>query len=115
MLRLFTPLPALLAASLLSFLISQFFDIWVFKRIREVTGQSKLWLRNNVSTILAALVDNIVFSLLAWRIFASAPMAWHKLIFTYILGTYLIRVVIAILDTPFIYLAKYFLPREDKS
>jgi uncharacterized PurR-regulated membrane protein YhhQ (DUF165 family) len=33
-------------------------------------------------------------------------------LFTFILGTYVLRIIIAFFDTPFIYLAKYFLPNR---
>lgn len=112
MLTLFSPAPALLLASMLSYLISQFSDVSIFMLVKKITGTRWLWLRNNVSTWLAALLDNIVFSILAWRIFSSAPVAWHTLIVSYIFGTYLLRVIVAVLDTPFIYLAKFAVPRH---
>ena len=37
---------------------------------------------------------------------------FNTVIFTFIFGTYILRIVIAILDTPFIYLAKYFVPNR---
>lgn len=109
---LFSPAPALLFASLTSFLISQASDIWIFQRIRAKTGERHLWLRNSVSTIAAALIDNTIFNTL-WISLAGYAIGWHSLIFSYILGTYFIRVAISILDTPFIYLAKYMLPKPE--
>lgn len=114
LLVLFTPAPALLLAGMSSYLISQFMDVALFAWLRRLTGERGLWLRNNFSTLLASLVDNAVFSLLAWRVFAVHPVAWHTLIFGYILGTYLLRVLVSILDTPFIYLAKWMRPPAAK-
>ncbi len=105
LLTIFTPAPALLLASLSSFLISQFTDVWIFSLIKRLTHQKWLWLRNNLSCWLSALLDNTVFSLLAWRLFSSSPVPWHTLILGYILGTYLLRVIISAMNTPFIYLA----------
>lgn len=111
---LFAPAPALLAATLIAYLISQYSDVWIFSRIRATTGRRLLWLRKNVSTLLASLLDNIVFSVLAWKVFAVHQVDWHALWFTYIFGTYVLRVVVSLLDTPVIYLARYMLPRPER-
>ncbi|WP_114395201.1 queuosine precursor transporter [Oleisolibacter albus] len=103
---LFTPAPALFAAGMTSYLISQLFDVWVYQRIRGITGQKHLWLRNNGSTMLSSFVDNCLFSVLAWVVFAPEPVGWDALLHTYILGTYLLRVALSLLDTPFMYLSR---------
>lgn len=103
---IFLPAPGILIASLAAYLISQFNDIWVFSRLRQVTQGKYLWLRNNLSTWFSALVDSIVFSVLAFVVFSPDPIGWKPLIFTYILGTYGLRVAVAILDSPVVYLAR---------
>lgn len=112
---IFTPAPALLAAGLIAYLISQFNDVWLFAKIREKTKGKYLWLRNNVSTWISAFIDNTIFGLLAWWVFAPEPMALNVLFMTYILAAYLLRVVVAILDTPFIYLARWLRPAEARA
>ncbi len=107
---LFTPAPAFFVAGMIAYLTSQFTDIWIYQAIRRLTRERHLWLRNNLSTWLSALVDNTVFSLFAWVILAPEPMAFEPLVFTYILGTYLLRVGLALLDTPFMYLARLIVP-----
>lgn len=103
---LFTPMPTLFLAGMISYLISQLFDVWVFDRIRTRTQGRLLWLRNNVSTALSGLLDNTVFSLLAWIVLAEEPLPLGTVIVTYILGTYVLRLAVAMLDTPFMYLAR---------
>ncbi len=103
---LVTPAPALFAAGMIAYLLSQFHDIWLFRLLSRLTHQRHLWLRNNASTWISALIDNTVFSVLAWVVFAADPIAWQPLVFTYILGTYWLRVVVAALDTPFVYMAR---------
>lgn len=102
----FLPAPGILVASLIAYLLSQFNDIWVFSRLRTATGGKYLWLRNNLSTWISALIDSAVFSVLAFVVFAAEPVPWKPLLFTYILGTYGLRVVVAVLDSPVVYLAK---------
>lgn len=106
MAALFTPAPALFAAGMTAYLTSQMFDVWVYQRLRGATGGRHLWLRNNGSTMLSALVDNTIFSVLAWVVFAPEPVGLEALLFTYILGTYLLRVALSLLDTPFMYLSR---------
>jgi uncharacterized integral membrane protein (TIGR00697 family) len=102
---LFLPSPRLLIASLTAFALSQLFDIMVFKRLSQVTHGKMLWLRTNVSTILSALLDNIIFSTIAWVLLAPTPVSWKSLIYTYILGTYFARVLVSVMSTPVIYLS----------
>ena len=83
--------------------------------LKEKTKGKMLWLRNNVSTAVSSLIDNTIFSIFAWIILNPNPFLLSDVIMTFILGVYLLRVFIALLDTPFIYLAKYFIPEEKNS
>lgn len=105
---LFLPAPRLVIASLTSFVISLLLEIWIFQSISKITHTKHLWLRTSVSTIFAALIDNILFSTLAWVILAPTPVSMNTLIFTYILGTYIARVIVALISTPVLYLSYYF-------
>ena len=109
---LFTPMTSIFVASMIAYLISQYFDIWFFSYLKTVSSNKLLWLRNNVSTAVSSLIDNTIFSIFAWIILNPNPFPLSDVIMTFILGVYLLRVFIAILDTPFIYLAKYFIPEE---
>jgi len=109
---LFTPMTSIFVASMIAYLISQYFDIWFFSYLKTVSSNKLLWLRNNVSTAISSLIDNTIFSIFAWIILNPNPFPLSDVIMTFILGVYLLRVFIAILDTPFIYLAKYFIPEE---
>lgn len=108
---IFLPLPSILVAGFAAYLLSQILDIWIYQHIRNLTNNRFRWLRNNVSTWVSALVDNTIFSILAWVILAPEPMAWPVVWKTYILGTYVLRIGVALLDTPILYLAKYCMPK----
>ena len=112
---LFTPMTSIFVASMIAYLISQYFDIWFFSYLKTVSSNKLLWLRNNVSTALSSLIDNTIFSIFAWIILNPNPFPLSDVIMTFILGVYLLRVFIALLDTPFIYLAKNFIPEEKNS
>ena len=109
---LFTPMTSIFVASMIAYLISQYFDIWFFSYLKTVSSNKLLWLRNNVSTAVSSLIDNTIFSIFAWIILNPNPFPLSDVIMIFILGVYLLRIFIAILDTPFIYLAKYFIPEE---
>jgi queuosine precursor transporter len=109
----FQPIPSILLAGIVAYLCSQVLDIWIYQRIRSLTHSRFRWLRNNASTAVSALVDNIIFSILAWVVLAPEPMAWAVVWKTYILGTYGLRLVVALLDTPVLYLAGMLLPKSD--
>ena len=112
LLGIFLPFPIFFLSSMIAYLFSQYFDVWFYEKISQLTNRKFLWLRNNVSTMISSLLDNTIFSLFAWIIFNPDPLDFNTVLFTFILGTYILRIIIAILDTPFIYLAKYFLPNR---
>ena len=86
--------------------------MWFYQKISKLTNKKFLWFRNNISTITSSLIDNILFSFLAWIVLNPNPLDIKTVIVTYILGTYFLRILIALIDTPFIYLARYFLQVE---
>ena len=98
---------------MIAYLFSQYFDVWFYEKISIITNKKFLWLRNNVSTIISSLIDNTIFSIFAWILLNPEPISVYNVIMIYILGTYLLRIIIALLDTPFIYVAKYFINKTD--
>ena len=102
---LFMPSPRLVLASLVSFVISLMIDIQLYQAINRWTQHRFLWLRTSASTIVGALADNIIFSTLAWVVLSPTPVSTQTLIYTYILGTYIARVIIAVASTPVMYLS----------
>jgi len=110
--NVFTPMTRFFIASMIAYLVSQYFDVWLYNFIKKLTLNNFLWLRNNLSTILSSLIDNTIFSLLAWIILNPEPETMYNVIMIYIFGTYLLRILIALIDTPFLYLAKFFIPKN---
>ncbi len=112
--NIFTPISRFFIASMIAYLASQYFDIWIYSFIKNFTSNRFLWLRNNLSTILSSLVDNTLFSLLAWIILNPNPESLYNVVMIYIFGTYILRIFIALVDTPIIYLSKLFIPKNEK-
>ncbi|MDR2067986.1 MAG: queuosine precursor transporter, partial [Holosporaceae bacterium] len=96
-------------SSIVSYITSQQIDIRVFSGLKKLTGGKYLSSRSLISMIISTFLDNFIFSVLAWMIFASRPASWSSLWNTYILITYLMRLIIAALCVPLVKLAKIFL------
>lgn len=109
---LFLPAPRILIASLAAFVISQLFNISIFQWLSKLCKEKMLWLRSNIALMSSELLDNIIFSTLAWVVLSPDPVGTHTLIYTYILGTYILRVVFALFSTPVIYWSYYFKSEE---
>lgn len=109
---LFKPGPAIFMASLTAYLIGQFYDVYIFKKLKELTGYSGLWLRSLVSTLIGSFLDTIIFSVLAWKIFAIEPVDTNTLIWSYIIGTYFIRILTTVVNVPITYKLRKTLERQ---
>ena len=103
---LFGIMPQIAGASLIAYLVSQFLDVYLFSRIKSKLPDDKwLWVRNNGSTLISQLFDTVVFVPLAF----SGWVPWD-IILEIGITTYLIKVVVAALDTPFVYWIKSIKP-----
>lgn len=90
-------------ASMLAYLFAQYIDIQLFHFWKRLTKGKHLWLRNNFSTFLSQFVDTFTvlillcsFGKIEWKLFSSL-----------LLSGFLFKVLIAVLDTPLLYLAVY--------
>ena len=103
--------PRITIASLTGFLISQNLDVFLYHYIWGKTGSSgaKLWLRNNGSTLTSQAVDTVIFTTLAfWGVYPT------NVFFSILATTYLFKAVVALLDTPFIYMARAIVPADER-
>lgn len=107
-LMLFSPSPRLFLSSLIAYLASQLADLHIFNYLKHRT----LFERSNIAIFFAALIDNVIFSLLAFYLLSSNPYPLKQIFFDFILGTYWIRILIGFLETPIIYLS-YIVKKND--
>ncbi len=104
--------PRITIASLIGFVCSQNFDVFLYHFIWSKTGNNseKLWLRNNGSTLTSQAVDTVIFTTLAfWGTYPT------NVFFSIMFTTYLFKAVVALLDTPFIYLARRIVPLNERT
>ena len=96
---IFGLVPRLLIASLIAYAVGQLHDIWAFHFWKAMTGPRFLWLRNNLSTTVSQFLDTTLFNLIAFLgVVPNADLP--KLI----LGAYFLKLLIAVIDTPVVYL-----------
>ncbi len=96
--------PLAVFASMIAYLFAQFIDIRIFHFWKNFTKGKHLWLRNNFSTFASQFLDTFTvllllcsFNILPWGIFISL-----------LISGFLFKVIVAILDTPLLYLSVYF-------
>ena len=99
--------PRIVAASMVAYLISQLHDVWAFLFWRRVTAGKHLWLRNNLSTIVSQFLDSIIFITLAF-----AGTVANAVLVNMIISQYLVKIILALADTPFCYLAVRWARKE---
>lgn len=87
-------------SSIVMFLISNMLDVYLFEKIKQ-KFPNKLWLRNNVATMVSNSIENYFFIFFAFVGLYDIGSMLQMATFASI-----IEIVIAALDTPFLYLAK---------
>ena len=104
--------PRITFASLAGFIVSQNLDVFLYHYIWSRTGgtKAKLWLRNNGSTLTSQAVDTVIFTTLAfWGVYPT------NVFVSILVTTYLFKAVVALLDTPFMYLARRITPMNEEA
>jgi len=104
---IFSLLPRISVAGLTAYGISQTHDVWAYQFWRRRFPRH-LWLRNNLSTLVSQLIDSLVFTIAAFVGVFPTPV-----LVEIVVTTYLFKGIVAILDTPFLYLSKRYSRRDD--
>jgi uncharacterized integral membrane protein (TIGR00697 family) len=107
--KVFAQSARIIAASLTSFYISEMFDVYVYKKIRQRFGEKNLWFRNNASNFLSQLFDTVLFMMLAFYT-PGHFMFIVSLIWPY----WLLKCAFSVAETPFTYLGVNWLRSGEK-
>lgn len=95
-------------ASMVMFFIANIADVTLFKKLKEQSGGKRLWVRNNVSTILCNCLENFGFITLAF----VGIYDWHTIL-VIAFSTSVIEAIVAVCDTPFLYIAGRIRSRDE--
>ena len=96
----------IIVASLAAFLVGQLVDVFVFQKLRQITGSKMLWLRATGSTLVSQFIDSFVVLYLAF----SGTFS-NQQILAIGITNYLYKFTVAILLTPLIYGGHYAIDR----
>lgn len=95
-------------ASMLAYLFAQYIDIQIFHFWKRLTKGKHLWLRNNFSTFFSQFIDTFTvlfllcsFGKIDWALFGSL-----------LLSGFLFKVLVAVCDTPFLYVSVFALRKR---
>ena len=105
--NVFSNTPRMIISSLVVYVVSQLFDVWLYHKWWSFTEKrfcdkrKYLWLRNNGSTLISQILNTLLFTLLAfWGTYDA------KTLISIFLSSYVIFIVTSLLDTPVVYFAR---------
>jgi uncharacterized integral membrane protein (TIGR00697 family) len=101
-------MPRIALASLAAYICSQMYDIWMYAFIKKYHGRKLLWLRSNVSVIFSQLIDNTMFTIIAFY----GIFSWDIILQIYVTSL-MLKIIVSFVDTPFLYLARNIKPEDD--
>ncbi|APD06581.1 hypothetical protein UJ101_01052 [Flavobacteriaceae bacterium UJ101] len=94
-------------SSMMAYLFAQYIDIQIYHFWKKLTKGKHLWLRNNFSTFTSQFIDTFTvlfllcsFNLIKWDLFS-----------TLLISGFSFKILIALIDTPFLYLGVYIFRR----
>lgn len=97
-------------SSVLMFFISNLLNVYLFDRLRKKFGDRHLWISNNVATLVSNCLENFLFVLFGYYILQFIFTGTTLYSFTQCLAiagtTCLFEIIIGLLDTPVLYLAR---------
>ncbi len=106
--QVFSLSPLAVLASMIAYLFAQFIDIKLYQYWKKVTQGKHLWLRNNFSTFASQFLDTFtvilllcLFGVLPWDLFLGL-----------VVSGFIFKVLVAAIDTPFLYLSVYLIRKR---
>lgn len=103
------------AASLTAFAAAELIDVFIFVKIRKRLGKKALWLRNNVSNIIAQFFDTALFMTLAFYNLARPLDQNIPFLTSLILPYWGIKCAMSVIETPLVYAGVSWLKSEKKT
>lgn len=100
----------IIIGSLTAFILGQLIDVFVFHKIKKVTGEKRIWLRATGSTLVSQFIDSFVVLFIAFYIGSRVNQTGNDFVWPFSLFlavgiiNYIYKFCVAILLTPVIYL-----------
>jgi uncharacterized integral membrane protein (TIGR00697 family) len=96
----------IIIGSLIAFLLGQLIDVYVFQKLRKMTGSKMIWLRATGSTLVSQFIDSFVVLGIAFYIFGN--WSWAQVVSVGIIN-YIYKFGVAVLLTPLLYLGHHWI------
>ncbi|HSU29154.1 MAG TPA: queuosine precursor transporter [Chitinophagaceae bacterium] len=93
----------IILGSVIAFMVSQLVDVYVFHKIKKITGNKKIWLRATGSTLISQLIDSFIVLTIAFKI--GGNWTWTQVLAIGCMN-YIYKFSMAIILTPVIYAAE---------
>lgn len=98
----------IIAGSIVAFLVSQVVDVFIFHKIKKVTGEKKVWLRATGSTLVSQIIDSFIVLFIAF----SIGKGWSlQRVLAIGLVNYSYKAFMAVVLTPLIYFAEHYIDK----
>jgi uncharacterized integral membrane protein (TIGR00697 family) len=98
----------IILGSLTAFVAGQLVDALVFRRIKRLTGDRRIWLRATGSTLVSQFIDSIVVTYVAFWLLRDMGFAMATAL---ALTAYAYKFLVALASTPLIYAAHWGIER----
>lgn len=99
---LFKMTPRVCLGSICAYFAGNMVDVFLYDKFKNIHGGRLMWMRNNVCTLVSQLFDNFILHTIAFL----GPLSFRQIAILSV-NVWLIEAVVALLDTPFLYLAKH--------
>ena len=90
----------IIIGSLVAFLIGQLLDVYIFQKLRRITGAKMIWLRATGSTLVSQFIDSFVVLGIAFYVFGNWSL--QQIIAVGIIN-YVYKFSVAVVLTPVLY------------
>ncbi|MFT6865670.1 MAG: putative integral membrane protein (TIGR00697 family) [Cyclobacteriaceae bacterium] len=103
--KIFSQGLGIIVGSLVAFLLGQFLDVYIFQKLKKITGSKMIWLRATGSTLVSQFIDSFVVLGIAFYVLAPENSRWSLTQLASVgIINYIYKFSVAILFTPLIYL-----------
>lgn len=99
---------AVIVGSIVAFLVSQILDAYLFDRIKQRTGNRFIWLRSTGSTLFSQLIDSYIVLYIGFVLPGAMSFSTYMEVAP---TNYILKIGIAVLLTPLVYLGHWLVRR----
>ncbi len=107
--KIFGFLPRIVVASVSAYMVSQLIEVWLYAHLKNAMKSRRLWLRNNLCGFLSQMLDNVVFTWIAFvglfGLFGWGQVFEWSIIIQIFVTSLIIKYIVSLCDTPFLYFA----------